>query len=110
MHVIMYIHVRLLNFYELYRASESESCSAESKNISFETSDFDTHQRITIYGEIVGGAITMAILKAVMTMLICLSAACSLHDKMFKSTLRAPVLFFDTNPVGMCDNCVKFIV
>ena len=47
----------------------------------------------------------MAILKATMTMLICLSAASSLQDKMFKSILRAPMLFFETNPVGMHDDC-----
>ena len=99
----MYVHVCL--FYESYRASESDSCSAEDKNISFETSDFNTHQRITIYGIIVGGVVTMAILKAFLTMLICLSAAWSLHDKMFKSILRAPVLFFDINPIGMQDRC-----
>ena len=92
-------------FYESHRASESESCSVEGRNISFETSDFNTHQRITIYSEIVVGAIAMTILKAIMTMLICLFAAGSLHEKMLKSILRAPVLFFDTNPVGMQERC-----
>lgn len=82
------------------RASEDGSCSVASENISFGTSEFDTRQRITIYGEIVGGAVTMASLKAIMTFLICLSAAGSLHSKMLKSILRAPLLFFDTNPVG----------
>ena len=42
----------------------------------------------------------MASIKAIMTILICLSAAGSLHSKMLKSILRAPLLFFDTNPVG----------
>ena len=87
-------------WYIKLRASEDGSCSVASENISFGTSDFDTRQRITIYGEIVGGAVIMASIKAIMTILICLSAAGSLHSKMLKSILRAPLLFFDTNPVG----------
>ena len=113
LHYLSFYYMLCINvclFYESYRASESESCSAESDNISFETSDIDSHQRIIIYGEIVGGVLTMAILKATMTMFICLSAASSLQDKMFKSILRAPMLFFETNPIGMYDDCVKFIV
>ena len=43
----------------------------------------------------------MAMVKVIMTYLICLSAACTLHDKMIKSILRAQMLFFNTNPVGM---------
>ena len=79
------------------------SCSAEVENASFETSDFDlsANQRIGIYGGIVGGAVTMVSLRAVLTFLICLAAARTLHNKMFRSILRAPILFFDTNPVGV---------
>ena len=85
------------------RASEDGSCSVEVENISFETSNFDlsAHQRIGIYGGIVGWAVTIVMFRAILTFLICLSAARTLHHKMFKSILRAPILFFDTNPVGV---------
>jgi len=91
--------------YDLFiiRASESKSCSAEVENISFGTSNYDlsTDQRIGIYSGIVGGVITIVMSRAILTFLICLSAARTLHNKMFRSILRAPILFFDTNPVGM---------
>ena len=59
------------------------------------------HQRIGIYGGIVGGAVTIVTFRAILTFLICLAAARTLHDKMFRSILRVPILFFDTNPVGV---------
>jgi len=71
--------------------------------MSFETSNFDltTFQTIGIYSGIVGGSVAIVTLKAILTFLICHSAARTLHNRMFRSILRAPILFFDTNPVGM---------
>ena len=85
-----------------FRSSEGGSCSVEVENMSFENSSVNlgTHQRIGIYSSIVGGAVTIVALRAILTFLICLAAARNLHDKMFRSILRAPILFFDTNPVG----------
>ena len=65
------------------------------------TSDLSTHQRIGIFGGIVGGCVTIVTLKVIVATLICLAAARTLHNKMFRSMLRTPMLFFDTNPVGM---------
>ena len=48
--------------------------------------------------------IIITISKAVFSYVICLNASRNLHDKMFKAILRAPVLFFDTNPVGEMNN------
>ncbi|XP_065919884.1 ATP-binding cassette sub-family C member 4-like isoform X2 [Dysidea avara] len=84
-------------------ASQDGSCSPENKNISLNTSavtGLTTHERIAIYGGIVGGLISIVIIRAILTFLTCLAAARNLHNKMFKSVLRTPILFFDTNPVG----------
>ena len=42
----------------------------------------------------------MVTFRAILTYLICLSASRNLHNKMFKTILRVPILFFDTNPIG----------
>jgi len=88
--------------YYICRASQDGSCSPENENTTLNTSavDLTTHQRIAIYGGIVGGSISIVILRAVLAFVICLAAARNLHNKMFKSVLRTPILFFDTNPVG----------
>ena len=99
----IHINTFLLMFCGInFRASNSGSCSAEVENISFETSNFDlsTHQTIGIYSGIIGGVVTIVMSRAILTFLICLSAAHTLHNKMFRSILRAPISFFDTNPVG----------
>ena len=38
-----------------------------------------------------------------------LRAARILHNKMFMSVLRSPVLFFDTNPVGMSNHTCIYL-
>ena len=83
-----------------FRASDGGSCTTEIENV---TSNFElsNNQRIGIYSGIVGGAVTIVTLRAVLTFLICLAAVRTLHNKMFRSILRAPILFFDINPVGM---------
>ena len=85
------------------RSSEGGSCSVKAENMSFEAPNFDLaiHRRIGIYGGIVGAAVIIVTFKGVLTFLICLAAARNLHNKMFRSILRAPMLFFDTNPVGV---------
>ena len=85
------------------RASEAESCSYEGVNGSTDaSSDFglSTNQRIGIYGGIVGFTILVIVIRAVLCYLVVLSASHSLHSKMLTSVLQAPILFFDTNPVG----------
>jgi len=88
-----------------YRASETESCLPEILNFSVNSAS-DTsitkHQRIAIYGGIVGITGVIISIRAVLCYLICFAAARSLHSKMFRSILRAPVLFYDINPVGKC--------
>ncbi|XP_065916533.1 ATP-binding cassette sub-family C member 4-like isoform X2 [Dysidea avara] len=83
-------------------ATQDGSCSPQVENISFNTSTFDltTHQRIGIYGGIIGVTIFIVLLRAILAFLICLAAARNLHNKMFESILRTQMLFFDTNPVG----------
>jgi len=91
-----------LSFF-LFRSSEGGSCTPQLENVTFnDTSNFDltTHQWIGIFGAILGGAILIALFKSIFAYIMCLNASRNLHNKMFKSILRAPILFFDTNPVG----------
>ena len=86
-----------------HRASETESCLPEGVNFSTDNLSafsLSTHQRIGIYGGIVTFAIFVVIMRAVMCYLLILAASRNLHNKMLTAVLRAPVLFFDTNPVG----------
>ncbi|XP_078372054.1 ATP-binding cassette subfamily C member 4-like [Oculina patagonica] len=66
----------------------------EQKNIS----------NLTIYGCLVGGSFMFGIIRACVFLLISLRCSERLHDKMVMAVLQAPVLFFDSNPVGRIMN------
>ena len=59
---------------------------------------------ITIYGCLVTAAFIFAIIRAQVFHLASLRCSERLHDKMVVAVLQAPVLFFDSNPVGRIMN------
>ena len=60
---------------------------------------------IAVYSAITAGVFIFGMVRALFTFHILVNAAKTLHHKMFKSVVRCPVLFFDTNPVGELVNC-----
>ncbi len=72
--------------------------------LSFLTKEQQKNQRdptnLTIYGCLVSGAFIFAIMRAYGFLSISLRCSERLHDKMAVAILQAPVLFFDSNPVG----------
>jgi len=84
-----------------YRASGGDSCGVDSDSSSDRNPyDLSTNKIIGIYGGIVCGSVILVITRSVLTFMICIAASHNLHKKMFRAILRAPILFFDTNPVG----------
>ena len=55
---------------------------------------------LTIYSCLVAGSFIFAILRGYGFLSICFRCSERLHDKMVVAILQAPVLFFDSNPVG----------
>ena len=55
---------------------------------------------LVIYGCLVGASLTFAVVRAYGFFVISLRSSERLHDKMIVAILQAPVLFFDSNPVG----------
>ncbi len=53
-----------------------------------------------IYGGLVGGAFVLSIIRAAVFLNVLLNSSMHLHNSMLSAVLKAPVLFFDTNPVG----------
>ena len=59
-----------------------------------------TIQNIGVYGGLTGVVILFSISRTTLFFLAILRSSRIFHNKMFAAVLRAPVLFFDTNPVG----------
>ena len=59
---------------------------------------------LTIYGCLVGASLLFGIIRAYGFLSVCLRCSERLHDRMAWAVLQAPVLFFDSNPVGRIMN------
>ena len=55
---------------------------------------------LSVFACLVGACFIFTIVRAYGFVKICLKCAERLHDKMVVAILQAPVLFFDSNPVG----------
>ena len=82
-----------------YLISCRANCDA-AVNLSQSTCSLDDDQRIGLYAVLVVAVIITTIGRFILFFVLVIRASQVLHDKMFKSILRAPVLFFDTNPIG----------
>ncbi|PFX21734.1 Multidrug resistance-associated protein 4 [Stylophora pistillata] len=72
--------------------------------LSFLTRKLPSEQKdktnLTIYGCLVAASFILGIVRSYILYLVCLRCSERLHDKMVVALLQAPVLFFDSNPVG----------
>ena len=59
-----------------------------------------SYATLLVYGSIVAGSLFLTLISCFCFYLAALKASENLHDQMTKAVLKAPVLFFDTNPVG----------
>ena len=62
--------------------------------------DQEDNETLTIYACLVGASLIFAVTRAYAFFQVSLRCSERLHDKMVLAILQAPVLFFDSNPVG----------
>ena len=90
------IVIRQLLSFITHRADDSAECLANYTN----DTSLSTNVRVGVYGGLVGVVWILCVARTVLFYIILLRATTILHNKMFISVLRSPILFFDTNPVG----------
>lgn len=83
-----------------YSVLSRADCESEI-NISRETCFLTDNERIGAYGGIVGSLIIFGVLRTVLFILLMLNSSTSVHNRMFSKILRSPILFMDTNPIGL---------
>ncbi|XP_077867141.1 ATP-binding cassette sub-family C member 4-like [Saccoglossus kowalevskii] len=85
-----------------YAAEEAAFNSLNSTNETdiFIYSNEDRDRYIYIYTALVLTVVIMGLIRAFLFYRVCVIASKNLHNSMFSSIIRAPILFFDTNPVG----------
>ena len=81
------------------------NCDADV-TLNYSTCSLDDNQRIGIYGGLTGAVTITGIGRYILFYILTLRASQVLHDRMFKSIMRSPILFFDTNPIGKYSECI----
>ena len=74
-------------------------CDSET-DLNRSTCSLTDNQRIGIYGGLLGSLTILAVLRTILFFILMLNASRVVHNRMFARVLKAPILFFDTNPVG----------
>ncbi|XP_069614144.1 ATP-binding cassette sub-family C member 4 isoform X2 [Ranitomeya imitator] len=75
----------------------------EKLNVTTETAErekLDLNLYLGVYAGVTAATIVFGFLRSLLVFEVLVSAAQALHNQMFQSLLRAPVLFFDRNPIG----------
>ncbi|CAN7997610.1 unnamed protein product [Ixodes hexagonus] len=55
---------------------------------------------VSVYALIIGALVVTSMARTVAFFAMCMRASVTLHNRMFRSVIRAPIYFFDTNPIG----------
>ena len=79
-----------------YRAG----CANDTNTTQRIVCNLTNEQRIGVYGGLTGLVVVLCVGRNMLFFLLILRSSRLFHNKMFAAVLRAPVLFFDTNPVG----------
>jgi ABC-type multidrug transport system fused ATPase/permease subunit len=69
--------------------------------------DYDRNQNMYFYSVQMILLFSLSIFRAVLFFVMCMRASVRLHDRLFERVIRAPVAFFDKNPVGILLNRVS---
>lgn len=71
-----------------------------SANDTFYKVYTDRDVQLYIYSGIIVGLFTFSMLRTLLFFSVCMNASVNLHDWMFKGIIRAPIKFFEANPIG----------
>ena len=76
------------------------SCLEDVDTSTSQTCSVSENIRLIVYAVLIVLAVILTLIRGGFFYLICVNASRVLHNRMFASALRTPVLFYDTNPSG----------
>ncbi|NXR48113.1 MRP4 protein, partial [Hippolais icterina] len=74
--------------------------TTNGNNGTNETGPLDLNFYLGIYAGLTVATILFGIIRSLLVFQVLVNSGQNLHNKMFQSILKAPVLFFDRNPIG----------
>uniref|UniRef100_A0A8B9S7F4 Multidrug resistance-associated protein 4 n=1 Tax=Apteryx owenii TaxID=8824 RepID=A0A8B9S7F4_APTOW len=79
---------------------ENLNVTTNGNNGVNETEHLDLNFYLEIYAGLTVATILFGIIRSLLVFQVLVNSGQTLHNKMFQSILKAPVLFFDRNPIG----------
>ncbi|XP_078288563.1 ATP-binding cassette sub-family C member 4 isoform X2 [Panthera onca] len=83
-----------------YWANEQSALNVTVNGKENVTEKLDLHWYLGIYSGLTVATVLFGIARSLLVFYVLVNSSQALHNKMFESILRAPVLFFDRNPIG----------
>eukprot|EP00070_Physeter_catodon_P046583 XP_028353477.1 multidrug resistance-associated protein 4 isoform X6 [Physeter catodon] len=83
-----------------YWANEQSALNVTVNGQGNVTEKLDLYRYLGIYSGLTVSAVLFGLARSLLVFYVLVSSSQTLHNQMFESILRAPVLFFDRNPVG----------
>uniref|UniRef100_A0A673TNA9 Multidrug resistance-associated protein 4 n=1 Tax=Suricata suricatta TaxID=37032 RepID=A0A673TNA9_SURSU len=83
-----------------YWANEQSALNVTGSGKENVTEKLDLHWYLGIYSGLTVATVLFGIARSLLVFYVLVNSSQALHNKMFESILRAPVLFFDRNPIG----------
>ena len=78
-------------------ATFNQTIDGESYNF---IKNFDSQTGINVFTILTASVFTFSLVRSIQFFIICMKSSINLHNSMFESVIRVPLLFFDHNPVG----------
>ena len=83
-----------------YAVRQQAEATAQGLNTTVTIPPLDNKRSLSIFAGITFTCFVLGVLRSLGVFHILVSAAKNIHNEMFASIIRCPVLFFDSNPVG----------
>ena len=74
-----------------------------SSDMSILSEDFifdDQYKNVIVYSVLSLALFASTLTRAILCFILCLRSSINIHNQVFKSVLRSPLLFFENNPLG----------
>ncbi|KAF0046258.1 hypothetical protein F2P81_002787 [Scophthalmus maximus] len=101
--ILAHVAYIMQDWWLAYWAEEQDKISANItvvQNGQNVTAELDRDFFLGVYAGLTAATIIFGFIRNLAMFNLLVKCAKSLHDQMFKAVLRAPVRFFDTNPIG----------
>uniref|UniRef100_H0X343 ATP binding cassette subfamily C member 4 n=1 Tax=Otolemur garnettii TaxID=30611 RepID=H0X343_OTOGA len=103
LNVAAHVAYILQDWWLSYWANKQSMLNVTVNGRELETEKLDLNWYLGIYSGLTVATVLFGIARSLLVFYVLVNSSQTLHNKMFESILKAPVLFFDRNPIGKSD-------